>query len=305
MGNPWFQFKQFRVSQEKSALKVGTDGVLLGAWCNVNGAKSILDVGTGTGVIALMLAQRTEKLIDNAEFFGRQGKIPVCKATIDPRKDRFIDNRNEFESNHHVQRIEAVEINSVTDEINVDGIVGQADEIKIVAIEINSDACSDASVNFRNSPWKERLTLVCEDVRQFQPSGAILYDLIVSNPPFFKNSLRSADLSSSVARHDVSLSFDHLVLSARKLLAPEGRLAVIIPTEAFDDFRETARLAGFYLSNKTMVIPKVGKSPKRILLEFSVVPCYPVEEELVILLNDHQYSVEFVLLTRDFYLNFE
>ena len=56
MSNPWFQFKQFRIEQENSALKVGTDGVLLGAWCEVTNTKHILDVGTGTGVIALMLA---------------------------------------------------------------------------------------------------------------------------------------------------------------------------------------------------------------------------------------------------------
>lgn len=247
MGNPWFQFKKFRVSQEKSALKVGTDGVLLGAWCNVNGARRILDVGTGTGVIALMLAQRSENCIEPKTGEGA---------------------------------------------------------IRIEAVEISAEAYSDASVNFGNSPWKERFTLHCADFTRFQPSGVTPFDLIVSNPPFFKNSLRSTDHSSSVARHDVTLSFDQLVVCAKKLLAPQGRLAVIIPAEAFDDFRETARLAGFYLSRKTLVIPKTGKPPKRVLLEFSVVPCYPVADELVILLSEHQYSDDFISLTKDFYLNF-
>lgn len=53
-----FQFKQFSVNQEDCTMKVGTDGVLLGAWADVSGAKKVLDIGTGTGVIALMMAQR-------------------------------------------------------------------------------------------------------------------------------------------------------------------------------------------------------------------------------------------------------
>jgi len=279
MGNPWFQFKQFRVSQEKSALRVGTDGVLLGAWCHVKGTKRILDVGTGTGVIALMLAQRTEILINNCVVYGGEGQIRDSTAEIDPHSDSVIAHMNEPIADDIAARIEAV--------------------------EISVEACEDATFNFLKSPWKERLTLHCCNFMQLQLYGNPPFDLIVSNPPFFKNSLRSANHSSSLAKHDVTLTFEQLIIGAKKLLSHEGRLAVIIPAEAFDDFRGTARLAGFYLSRRTIVIPKTGKPPKRALLEFSVVPCYPVEEDLVILLNDQQYSDEFISLTRNFYLNFE
>ena len=190
MGNSWFQFKQFLVSQEKSALRVGTDGVLLGGWCRVHGAETILDVGTGTGLIALMLAQRSAA--------------------------------------------------------------------QIHAIEISKEACKDASDNFRNSPWDGRLVLFPANFNDFCKSDSNQYDLIVSNPPFFKHSLKSADSASSMARHDVSLTFLQLISGAKKLLNKTGRLAVIIPMEAFDDFRETARLCGFYLSRKTVVIPKLS-----------------------------------------------
>ncbi len=265
MSNTWFQFKQFLISQEKSALKVGTDGVLLGAWCRIpekgekgerkteNGEIQVetqfiaspntrgnslhfLDVGTGTGLVALMLAQRSEA--------------------------------------------------------------------EISAIEINPDACVDAQNNFQNSPWKERLNLISEDFNQFRCHCDEKFHLVVSNPPYFKQSLRSADLAESVARYDVSLSFSQLITGAKAVLTVAGRLAVILPFEAFDDFRETARLAGFYLSRKTLVIPKAGRKPKRVLLEFSVLPVYPVVDELVILQEDGNYSAQFITLTKDFYLNF-
>jgi len=257
MSNTWFQFKQFRIEQPNSALKVGTDGVLLGAWCMVQrawrrghgaegiaqregsrglGIKRILDVGTGTGLIALMLAQRSSA--------------------------------------------------------------------QITAIEINEDACKDARLNFDRSPWKERLSLLCMDFNTYQEVHTAKFDLVVSNPPFFEKSLRPDDPATSTARHDVALSFEKLITGAKKLLNENGKLAVILPAGALDNFRETARLAGFYLSRKTTVLPKTGKPPKRVLLEFSVAPCYPETDELVILEENHNYSGKFIELTRAFYLNF-
>ena len=234
MSNTWFQFKQFLITQENSALKVGTDGVLLGAWCEVSGAERILDVGTGTGVIALMLAQRSEA--------------------------------------------------------------------EVTAVEISEGAWLDARHNFQNSPWIERLALYSDDFNKFQEAHTFSFDLVVCNPPFFKKSMKSSDPASSIARHDISLSFEQLITGAKKLLTDHGRLSVILPIGVLDDFRETARLAGFYLSRKTTIIPKIGKLPKRVLLEFSVSATYPESDELVILLDSHTFSDKFTELTKEFYL---
>jgi len=231
--NNWFEFKQFRIEQEKAAMKVGTDGVLIGAWTPVNDALRILDVGTGTGLIALMLAQRSNARID--------------------------------------------------------------------AVEIDKLACEEAEYNFAQSPWNDRLTVINTDFQMFANLPFEAYDLIVSNPPFFVNSLKTKNVALSVARHDELLSFDQLIIGARKLLNKTGRFCVIIPYTSCTDFRESARLAGFYLGRQTPVIPKSGRSPKRVLLEFTIVPGYPVENELSILEENGSYSEAYQSLTSPFY----
>lgn len=81
MSNSYFRFKQFTVHQEHSAMKVGTDGVLLGAWAHVGNAQSVLDIGTGTGIIALMLAQRSNAQIHAVEI--DEGAARQAQENID------------------------------------------------------------------------------------------------------------------------------------------------------------------------------------------------------------------------------
>ena len=133
MPNNFFQFKNFTIYQDKCAMKVGTDGVLLGSWANASKAKSILDIGTGSGLIAIMLAQRSNAII--------------------------------------------------------------------YAVEIDSNAATQASENACNSPWSERLHVVNESIQGFATSSNIGFDLIVSNPPYFINSLKPTANKRMVARH--------------------------------------------------------------------------------------------------------
>ena len=214
-------------------MKVGTDGVLLGAWILVEEASRILDVGTGTGLIALMLAQRSD-------------------ATID-------------------------------------------------AVEIDESACEEAKCNFEQSAWSNRLHVYHSDFHLFADAPHEPYDLIVSNPPFFINSLKTKNEALSIARHNDMLSFNQLVSGARKLLGSSGRLCVIIPFASCTEFREFARLAGFYLRNQTNVIPKSGKAPKRVLLEFTLQPNYPTINELAILDEKGVYTNNYKSLTSPFY----
>lgn len=231
--NNWFQFRQFRIEQHHTAMKVGTDGVLLGAWTPIEDTTRILDVGTGTGLVALMLAQRSKAVID--------------------------------------------------------------------ALEIDQLASDEARFNFERSAWAHRLQCIHCDFNTFANDSTTLYDLIVSNPPFFVNSLKSMDPLLSLARHSESLTFEQLISGAKLRLDPIGRLCVIIPIQSVIEFRETARITGFYLRKQTTVIPRTGKTPKRVLLEFSLNKGYPIVDELIILEGDGEYSDRFKSLTSPFY----
>jgi tRNA1Val (adenine37-N6)-methyltransferase len=235
--NNWFRFKQFTIVQERSAMKVGTDGVLLGAWVNVSSAKKILDVGTGTGLIALMLAQRSD-----------------------------------------------------------------AD---ITAIEIEKNAATEAFENVKNSPWKNRITIINAPFQEYANNSDELFDLIVSNPPFFINSRKPSGINLAIAKHNHLLTLAELASCSAKLLNAEGRLAVILPVTTAGNFINEAVKQHLCLLRETEVRPNNLKNAHRYLLEFGKYNCIPEKDCLRIHHDDGKdFTEEYKMLTADFYLNF-
>ncbi|SMO69172.1 tRNA1Val (adenine37-N6)-methyltransferase [Saccharicrinis carchari] len=236
MANKVFNFKQFAVRQEKAAMKIGTDGVLLGAWASVNKVQSVLDIGTGTGLIALMLAQRT------------------------------------------------------TDAL-------------IHAVELDHAAQSEAAFNFKASPWNNRLNAIHADFKTCHWTSS--YDLIVSNPPFFKHSLKNPCDKKSIARHTDSLSYDQLIRGAVKLLSNTGRFCVVLPASERNNFKKIAAQDQLYLNKVLYIKPTPSKPPKRVLMEFSFENKLGIENEMIIEeFGRHGYSDDYKQLTKDFYLGF-
>lgn len=232
MSSNCFHFKRFDVFHDRCAMKVGTDGVLLGAWVNLKDEIRILDAGTGTGLIALMLAQRSKA--------------------------------------------------------------------EIVAIEIDRSGFEQATENVARSPWAERIKVIHDDLRIYKSSEK--FDLIVSNPPYFRNSLKAPLKVRTQARHDESLTWDQLVEKAASMLNPLGRLAVIIPFEGFTFFESICIQNKLYLKRKCEVLTKPGKQPKRLLLEFSH-ESLPTEYSCFALGNsDNSRTSAYSDLTSDFYL---
>lgn len=236
MSNPFFQFKQFTIRHDKCAMKVGTDGVLLGAWAGIESCNRILDIGTGTGLIAMMLAQRSKAVID--------------------------------------------------------------------AIDIDAEACLQAQENAESSPFAERIKIRHSALSDFAQTDTGLYDLIVSNPPYFVDSLKCPDQKRNTARHTDTLTLEDLLQDSRKLLAPQGRIALILPYDLKERLADCIRTQNLFLSKETSVIPVPGAEPKRLLAELTAEPpVFPTFfSQLTIEIARHQYTDEYVSLTKDFYL---
>lgn len=196
MANDYFRFKQFTVSQARCAMKVGTDGTLLGAWAR--GGQRVLDIGTGTGLIALMMAQR-------------------------------------FSSAH------------------------------VTGIDINPDAVLQAKANVTLSPFADRISIEQADVKHFQAQP---FDAIVSNPPFFVDSLESPDEQRTLARHASSLSYAALMAAAWQLLTDEGELSVIIPFDCKARLEAEVMVQGFFKVREWAVKTTPQKMPRRFLMAF-------------------------------------
>ena len=230
-----FRFKQFAVINDRTAMKVGTDGVLLGAWCPVAGARRVLDVGTGCGVIALMIAQRNANAM-------------------------------------------------------------------ITGIDIDHDAVDEASVNFANSPWSNRLKALEADFNAMDGGNAPPCDLIVSNPPFFTSGILPTGDARRAARHTGALTYRQLIEGASRRLTDTGNLAIITPSDAEGDVIEAAAFASLAIQHMTRVIPVEGAASKRTLWQLSHRGEHCRQDTLTIAHSDGSFTDEYISLTRAFYL---
>lgn len=232
-----FKFKQFEIHQDRCAMKIGTDGVLLGAWTSIeNHPGTILDIGAGTGLLALMLAQRSGA------------------DTID-------------------------------------------------ALEIDEGAYEQCVDNFETSPWGDRLFCYHAGLDEFLDDIEDQYDLIVSNPPFYSEEVSSGNAARDTARQNQSLPFDELIEGVSKLLSPDGIFSTIIPFKEEVQLIDLAEQKGLYPQHITRVKGNPSSEIKRSLLQFSFNKKEVLKDELIIEIERHQYTEDYIALTKDFYLN--
>ncbi len=237
MPNPFFRFKKFTVYHDRCAMKVGTDGVLLGAWANVADAGSALDVGTGTALISLMLAQRNPNL-------------------------------------------------------------------QIDAIDIDMDAIAQAQENVQQSPYIGQISCRHISLQELARETDKKYDLIVSNPPYFEKSLKSPDTIRTIARHSDSLYMEELLDASFAMLSDKGRISLIYPYDFKEKIMSYANDKWLFVARITNVYPTPGSLPKRILIELSKERTSTCESDIIIEMERHVYSNDFVGLLKDFYLKF-
>ncbi|MGG5487810.1 tRNA1(Val) (adenine(37)-N6)-methyltransferase [Gaetbulibacter sp. PBL-D1] len=234
--NKPFQFKQFTVNQDRCAMKIGTDSVLLGAWASLDhNPFSVLDIGAGTGVLSLMIAQRS-----NAEL--------------------------------------------------------------IDALEIDSDAYEQCVENFEQSPWGDRLFCYHASLDEFTNEIDDQYDLIISNPPFYSEDSKTNIPERDLARFQDAMPFQHLLGCASKLLSENGLFSVIIPYKEEQNFIQLASDFSLF-PNRILHVKGAENTPiKRSLIEFSFIEEIVKHSNLIIETERHNYTKEYIDLTKDFYL---
>ncbi|MCJ7467822.1 MAG: methyltransferase [Maribacter sp.] len=234
--NKPFHFKQFTINQNRCAMKVGTDGVLLGAWASLgNRPNRILDVGAGTGLIALMLAQRSSA--------------------------HLID-----------------------------------------AIEIDEAAYEQCVENFEASVWADRLFCYHAGLDEFMEEIDEKYDLIISNPPFYSEDVSSGNATRDKARQSESLPFEDLLVGVSKLLSKKGTFSTIIPYKEEGRFISLASKVDLFPQKIVHVKGNSNADIKRSLLEFGFDKKTINNRMLIIEIERHRYTPEYIAMTKDFYL---
>lgn len=232
-----FTFKQFHIDHSRCAMKVGTDGTLLGAWAELPPQGRILDIGTGTGLIAIMAAQR-------------------------------------------------------------------APEARITAIDIDKDCIAQARENVEATQWSARIDVLHKPLQEFDAEES--FDVIISNPPYFVDSLLSPDAARSTARHTETLSFQDLAHGVMRLLKPNGHFALILPPPEMERFLSAAR-GRLFISRRCEVWTTPKSGARRIMAQLTPQPPAqpPQSEKLIIEDRGPQgYSEDYKRLTCEFYLKF-
>lgn len=231
-----FKFKEFTVKQDQCAMKIGTDSVLLGAWTSLkNNPFSVLDIGAGTGVLSLMMAQRS--MAENIE-----------------------------------------------------------------AIEIDVDAFEQCSENFENSSWPDRLFCYHASLLEFVEEIEDKFNLIICNPPFYSEDYKTDNQARDLARFNDAMPFEHLIYAVANLLSDNGIFSVVIPFKEEESFITLASKVGLFPNRNLHVKGNPDSVIKRSLLEFSFKENETETSELIIETRRHQYTEDYINLTKDFYL---
>ena len=252
MANTFFQFKKFIVHQAHTSMKVCTDACLFGAWTahdqELINAKSILDIGTGTGLLSLLLAQANP----NATF---------------------------------------------------------------TAVEIEQEAATEADSNFKLSPWTDQLNLMHDDIQNFGNHANTLYDIIITNPPFYEGDLKSPDENKNTAAHSTALPWNILIENVAKLLTDGGSFFVLIPTLRAYTMQKLCDTNGLQLEEEVLVHNTAKNLPIRAMQKFVKQQTGQIDTEktndipqvkrtkIFIKDADNNYSPEFIALLKDYYLH--
>lgn len=237
MSNTFFKFKQFNINQDRCGMKVSTDAVVLGALAGKKSPLSILDVGMGTGVISLMLAQRFEK-------------------------------------------------------------------VEVIGVEIDEAAFNQALENIQESKFADRVKAVHQDFQTFSETSDQQFDIVISNPPYFPDHIKTKDAQRNKALHNDALSFVELVAGVIKCLNESGEFWVILPPRQMQNLEEICKSHQLFPFHKVNLKDKQESKVIRVIQGFSYGSEFTLENELFIKNPDGSFAKAYQKLLKDFLLIF-
>lgn len=228
-----FKFKKFTIQQTSKVFKFGTDAALIATFADALKAHKVLEIGTGTGVVTLMMAQRNA----NPTYVG---------------------------------------------------------------IDISEEAILLANQNLQNYPLPHHIQFKHSTLQKFESDT--LFDLIVSNPPFFENSTKSHSDVNLNARHTDTLSLNDFLHHSSRLMNSEGVLQFIYPSRYITDIENQCRELNLHVTEITSVRSKIGKEVKRVIVSIKKHSKPKKEKELIIEEQNREYTPEVHQMFKDFYL---
>lgn len=227
-----FKLQKFDVAHGQSTMKVGTDAMILGAFVEHESPIKILDIGTGSGILALMMAQ----------------KFPNSAIT---------------------------------------------------AIDIHQDSIQEAQYNFDQSPFTNLKAIHCS-LQDLNNSTCDQFDLIISNPPFFKNDLKSSERNRNFARHNDQLSFEDLIRTSANLLTKQGCFWFILPTRYHYQIESILNGSNLFFHQLISLRNDNSTDPFRYIYKVSKEKATTQYSTLNVRI-DGKYSQEYIELTKDFH----
>lgn len=231
-----FKFKQFTLQQGKSAFKLGTDTVVLGSWLPGINFQRVLDIGSGTGILALMMAQRFKESV-------------------------------------------------------------------VTAIELDIGSAEDCLYNFQHSKWAARLLSVNQNIIEWSKTNPTQkFDLIITNPPYFVDSLKNPDPRKSIARHTQSLGLNDIAQLALMHLEPSGVFACILPILQFEELEKLLLSKNIHTSHICIISSYENSEPIRKMGVFTFNKHTPVIEQQFLYKKDRTRSNWYQLISDEFYI---
>lgn len=293
MANDWFRFKQFMIRQDQCAMKVGTDGVILGAW-------------TAVGVDGKLPGETGPSAANQLSFAGEQ-EHPADHRLPPVAESACIS--EEPGIHRGMSRLKAGKVTRALDIGTGTGLLAlmlaqRLEYLEIDAIELDPAAAEQAAANVAASDFADRIRVQQADFREFHPGGVVLYDLVICNPPYFSHSQKAAGASRRLARHSDTLELETLFGGTVRVLSQAGSLSIIIPSDQFSGAKALAGMHGLFPARILEVRPVPGAPPRRHCIQFTRAHVTPAVQSIVIEEHGrHGYSADYRELTKTFYLD--